>query len=374
MRRLWGIAGLLLGLGLLLSGCAGGQAAQVSWPGATLDKGTLYIADVSQVKALDAANGTLLWSYPEKESAEIGFYSTPVLDKERNRLLVAGFKDRTVYALQLADSPTTVPGTAWTFKEALGQYVGSGAIAGNLFIIGNGDGDVYALDLATGAKVWTFSTQDRVWATPVVVDSLVYIASLDHHLYALDMEGKLVWDRELAGAVGATPVVVGDALWVGDFGDKMHQLDLKTGEERFTFTAKNWIWATPVVDGDRIYFSDVVGNVYAMDTANPSQEPLWQTDLGDTLHGRAVLVTINDESALLIPGDKLGKIFAVSAETGQQLSWGVILESPGNLPGDLVTDGTAVFSMPILIRERVRAFDVTSGKLLWQYPTPEPTN
>lgn len=368
MRR-WGVPlGLLLLLSLLLTGCSGG-VRQASWPGLVVENGVVYAANVDQVIALEAASGKLLWSFPEKGNAKLGFYSKPVVAQEPHLLLVAGLGDRQLYALQLSDATTTVPGIAWTFAGAKGQYVGSGTIAGELFLIGNGDGNVYALRLTDGTLVWSFKTQDRVWATPVVVDQTVYIASLDHFLYAVNLsDGTERWHQQMNGAISSTPVVVEGSLWVGDFGDTLSQVDLQTGTVQQTFKGKNWFWATPVVSGTTLFVADVGGHVYALDTRNP-QSPLWETDVDDVVRGEAVLSP--DGQLLLIPGHEKGMIYALDVQTGQLRNWGVKPTNPGRLPGDLASDGERLYAMPIMIQERVQAFDLTDGTLLWNYPVPE---
>ena len=159
-----------------LSGCAGGVRYE-SWPGLIVDEGTIYAANLERVQAFTAETGKLLWSFPDEIGKNVRpFYSTPVLAKEygaNGLLLIAGYKDKTVYALALGASRAERPDVAWQFASAAGQYVGSGTVADGMFIIGNGDGNVYALSLDDGSLVWTLSTKDRVWATPVVVEDTV---------------------------------------------------------------------------------------------------------------------------------------------------------------------------------------------------------
>ena len=375
-RRVWlSLGGLALTL-VLLAGCAGGATRQESWPGLVVADGTLYVADAGQVQSFEAETGRLLWSSPAKADSKIGFYATPILDEERGQLLVAGFKDQKIYALRLDDSPEEAPYLVWTFPGpqagggAKGQYVGSGAVAGDLFLIGNGDGVLYALNLADGTLAWSFSTGDRVWATPLVVEDTVYVASLDHHLYALNLaDGTEHWaSAETRGALAASPVLVDGALWIGDFGDRIYQIAPQTGEILWTFEeGEDWFWATPVVNGDQIYFSDVRGNVFAFDAT--SRALLWKTHLDDVLRGRAVLSPAGD--ALYLPGYKRGLIYALDTASGDKLPWGEVPLNPGRLPGDLVVDAERLYAMPVMASEHIKAFDIANGKLLWQYPLTE---
>lgn len=367
---------VLLLLFVVLTGCAGGGLRHESWPGLIVDEGTIYAANLERVQALNAETGKLLWSYPdETDKNSRPFYSTPVLAKDHGDhglLLIAGYKDKTVYALALGESRAERPDLLWTFAGAGGQYVGSGTVADGKFIIGNGDGKVYALDLDDGAQMWVFTTKDRVWATPVVVEDTVYIASLDHYLYALDVTtGVEKWKLELGGAVSATPVFIDGALWVGDFTSKLYQIDLAAQQVAWTFEAGDWIWATPIANGTILYFADVGGRVYALNTE--TRELVWNAPavIDDVLHSRPALNT--DGSLLFVAGHEKGVVHAFDAETGSEMVWGVIARNPGRLPGDLVADESHVYAMPILVSERVQALDLETGKVLWVYPSAEAT-
>ncbi len=369
VRRVWLVVAVAT---LLLAGCAGGGLRHESWPGMISVGGTLYAANLGHIEAINAETGKVYWSFPDTEGGkQQPFYATPVLVPEvgdHGLLVVAGFTDRTVYGLALGASPAERPDEVWRFEGAGGQYVGSGVVAGDVFLIGNGDGNVYALDVTDGGQVWEFSTRDRVWATPVVVDDTVYIASLDHHLYAVDLKtGVEQWRIEAEGAIAGTPVHVQGSLWMGDFASKLYQVDLDAHTVSWTFEAGDWLWATPLVSGSVLYFADVGGNVYALDAETRSM--IWDApaSVGDVVRGRSALSM--DGSLLYVPGHEKGQITAIDTTTGTvQQSWGMTLPNPGRLPGDLVIDAERLYTMPVLVTERVQAFDPASGELLWSSP------
>ncbi|MBN1247826.1 MAG: PQQ-binding-like beta-propeller repeat protein [Anaerolineae bacterium] len=346
-----------------------------SWPGLIAVGEALYAANLEHIEALNADTGKVYWSFPDTDQRNsTPFYSTPVLAPdfgENGLLLVAGFKDQTVYGLALGSSVAERPDELWRFAGAGGQYVGTGTVAGDLFIIGNGDGKVYALRLQDGSLAWDFATQDRVWATPVVVEDTVYVASLDHHLYALDVEsGAERWRFEASGAISATPVLARGDLWVGDFTSTLYQIDLETQDAVWTFEANDWLWASPLLDGDTLYFADVGGDVYALDVV--ARTMVWDSpvSLDDILHSQPALN--EDGSLLYVAGYEKGTVHAIDVASGtERQSWGTNIEDPGRLPGDLVTDGKRLYTMPILVQERVQAFDLTTGELLWSAPQVE---
>lgn len=374
-RRLYSV-GIIVLLLAVLAGCAGGAARHESWPGLMVDGDTIYAANLERVQAFNAETGKLLWSYPEETPKNQGpFYTTPVLAADygaHGLLLTAGYKDKTVRALSLGESRAERPDLLWTFIQAGGQYVGSGAVADGKFIIGNGDGNVYALNLDDGALVWTFRTKDRVWATPVVIEDTVYIASLDHHLYAVDSAtGTERWQIQTSGAIAATPVFINGALWVGDFTGNLYEVDLDTQQIAWTYTANDWLWATPVADGALLYFTDVGGYVYALDTTTRALRWSAPAKIDDVIHSRPALNA--DGSLLLVAGYKKGVIHALDTETGSEMNWGTIVRTPGRLPGDLVADNMYLYAMPILVTERINALELNTGKVVWSYPAAEPT-
>ncbi len=356
---------------LSLSGCAGGQAPQVSWPGLVVANGKVYAAATSQILALDAENGALLWAYPEKRDAKIGpFYSTPTLVAEKDLLIVAGFTDKTVRALRIGGATPTV---AWQFPQsgaanggAKGQYVGTGTVAGDLFIIGNGDGNVYALNIEDGTLAWSYATNDRVWAQPVVWNETVFVGSLDHHLYALNLhDGGLIWKTRLNGSVATAPVIVNDHLWIGDFGHIISELDPVSGEVLWSYKGDSWFWARFAVQGDTLYAADVKGSVYALDTRTRSL--LWKTP-NVVRMVRGALLLDAEGKRLYVEDYELGEVKALDPKTGQLAAWTIRPNDPGRLPGDAVLVGDRLYTMPIMVKVYVQAFELANGTLVWEYP------
>ena len=60
--------------------------------------------------------------------------------------------------------------------------------------LGGSDGQVWAVDAATGTVRWRFRTEGRVRSSPAVAGGRVYVGSMDGTLYALEpTSGRLVW-------------------------------------------------------------------------------------------------------------------------------------------------------------------------------------
>ena len=63
----------------------------------------------------------------------------------------------------------------------------SPAVANGVIYIGSGDDSVYALNAATGAKLWSYHTGNQVFSSPTVANGVVYVGSGDGNMYAFGL-------------------------------------------------------------------------------------------------------------------------------------------------------------------------------------------
>ena len=77
--------------------------------------------------------------------------------------------------------------------------------------------------------------------------------------------------------------------------------------------------------------------------------------------------------ATFVAGYRKGELHTLETETGAQMSWGPEASNPGRLPGDLVADETHLYTMPVLVSERINAVELRTGRVAWSYPATEQT-
>ncbi|HEY72434.1 MAG TPA: PQQ-binding-like beta-propeller repeat protein [Thermoflexia bacterium] len=363
IRRRYMLLAILAALLLGASGCSGSSRA-TSWTGLTIAGDVLYAADMEQVQALDVADGEPVWAFP-KNTEDDGrgvFYVTPAVDKEHvvvaSQVPSTGFFSQPKNVVWALESDTGRE--MWRFDEAAGQYVEGGALGGGLFVIGNGDGNVYALDVESGDLEWQFETGHRVWATPLIISDTVYVGSMDRHLYALNLsDGKVRWDFHAGGAFAGTPALRNGTLYVGAFDDKFYAIDAETGTERWVFSGENWFWGGPAVYDDVIYTVDVNGNVYALDDAG---KQIWREPLGVLVRAGPALT---EDGSMLFVTSEDGTLYALDTADGFEL-WSV--ESEGQMFSPPVVDETAVYVTPIYGKKRILALHVDNGREIWFHP------
>ena len=241
-------------------------------------------------------------------------------------------------------------GLAWSFdtNTTRGLEATPVVVDGMLYATGS-VGQVYALNAATGEKLWAFEPEvsgkamgnaccDTVNRGLAVWDGLVYVTVLDGRMFALNARsGKPVWQadtivdhKKLYTSTGA-PRVAGNVVVIGNSGADfdargyVSAYDLKTGKFRWRFFT---------VPGDPSKPFEHPELVMASKTWDPKS--LWQVGGGGTVWDSMVydpklnLLYVGTGNAAVYPeslrspkgGDNLflASILAINPDTGR-LAW-----------------------------------------------------
>src|SRR5947207_6381610 len=77
-------------------------------------------------------------------------------------------------------------------------------------------------------KKWAFQTGDRISSWPAVVNGVVYVGSYDGNLYALDAaSGTKKWAFHAGNSIGySSPAVVNGVVYVGSDDDSLYAFGL----------------------------------------------------------------------------------------------------------------------------------------------------
>jgi outer membrane protein assembly factor BamB len=348
-KALW-LFTLLIGSCLLLSGCMG-TGIPIGWSGPVVDDDVLYVGTaegkvVSYTLLTDLGIAVEWWRYPRRgdpglgsgggggflacaPAAAAGIYTTPFVAAG---MVYFGSYEGKVYAL---NSSSRVAGHSfpqeskgeWVYPEedSIGPIVGSPEVADGILYIGSSDGNLYAIDTATGELAWDspFTTEDRIWATPLVYDSVVYIGSYDGKLYAVDAaDGTLVWEDpfDAGGAISATPLIYNETIYIGSFDRKFHAVNANTGKAKegfIPFKADNWFWSRALAYDNTIIVGCLDGRVYALDAGSGERKwsfPEIEEDPVGKLRGDPVMI---DE--VVVFGSEDGRVYALDAARGREI-------------------------------------------------------
>ena len=264
-KLLFTIIFALLAVGLT-AGCTRGGAAS-SWPGISLENESGYFAYGSQVYAIDAKNGNLIWRYPQDPNNSIQFYAPPEISDE---MVIVGS-----YANSLIGLDKQSGFLEWEFTAVGDRFIGSALSLDGAVFAPNADGYLYALN-ESGKLQWRFKSNGPIWTKPAA-NNLIYVASMDHFLYALNPENdpdnlvmdedgsrtlvpEPVWSTDLGAAVTADPLLVEGQIFVATFEGNFYAVDIRDGQILWKFNdGENLaaVWGKPVFSNKKVYFGDV---------------------------------------------------------------------------------------------------------------------
>jgi outer membrane protein assembly factor BamB len=183
---------------------------------------------------------------------------------------------------------------------------------------------------------WTFPTGGRVVSSPVWHDGVVMFGSDDGNVYAVDAAtGRQRWMARTDGPVASTPALSGGRVFVVSYDGRLYALDARTGEVLWKFATQgerrfearglhgmqpraqtfadmyDVFLSSPLVVGGKVYFGSGDGHVYAVDAA--SGRLAWKFATGDVVHASPAYA-----DGLVVVGSWDGRLYALDAATGTQ--------------------------------------------------------
>ena len=213
------------------------------------------------------------------------------------------------------------PSAAQTIPDAWDIFTSSPAVSDGKVFFGSGDGNVYAVDAASGVLQWKFGTGDVVHASPAVSGGIVFIGSWDSYLYALDADtGQPKWsfksgeDPAMHNQVGfqSSPAVADGTVYVGCRDAHVYALDATTGRKKWDYpTSKSWVIGTPAVSAGVVY-------VGTSDSARFMALDAKTGRLRFNFDAKAyVFSSAAVAGGLVYVGDHNGKLYAIDGQTGK---------------------------------------------------------
>ncbi len=221
---------------------------------------------------------------------------------------------------------------------------------------GSGDGGLYALDVATGAKLWRHDAKAPVFSGVALhgADTLMF-GTMDGSVVLLDRHTRQETLRaKVGGGVVTTPVAAGGRIIVGARDYFLYGLDPAGGSVAWKFSYWfSWIESTPALADGLIY---VGASDYRRVTAfDPSTgRAIWGTDVRGMDWGSPVVTAgtvFIGTVAQNIPGTVLehtGGIVALDRRSGE-VKWQLLAPRPasgsfGGYAGTLACDGGRIYA------------------------------
>ena len=109
--------------------------------------------------------------------------------------------------------------------------------------------------------VWKFRTGSAVRSAPVLDDGILYVASVNGVLHAIDVAaGTSKWKFEAAGQVHSTPSLFGNVILFGCDDGKVYALDRHSGKKLWEAGSQAEVWSSAVVRNGIVFFGSADGS------------------------------------------------------------------------------------------------------------------
>lgn len=204
------------------------------------------------------------------------------------------------FSMNLSDDAHPV----WTYNSSA-NVISTPAVLKNLVVFGNQNGQVEAIDLASGKRKWTYATNGPIFSSPAVSNELIVLGSSDKFIYCIDIKGKLRWKVRRNGPVLGSPFIENGVVYIGGSDHSFGAYNLQTGASLWNFSGlEGPVVSRPVISGNKVLFGAWDKNLYALD--KESGKFLWKWSNGSPV--------INYSPAACIPVVHLGVVYIAAPD------------------------------------------------------------
>jgi len=234
-------------------------------------------------------------------------------------------------------------GLKWKFHTA-GMLIGSPAVLDGTVYVGSTDGNLYAIDVQSGAQKWKFDGKSRIVSSPAVSNGMVYFTAYDGNFYAVDRSsGQMKWKFQTGGehrftarhlhgvqpvaesmpdpfdAYLSSPAVWNGAVYFGSGDGNVYSLNAETGAVKWKFKTGDVVHASPAVADGMVFVGSWDSYFYALDRETGAQKWRFKTAEDPDTHNQ---VGIQSSAAIadgiVYFGCRDSHLYALDERTGEK--------------------------------------------------------
>lgn len=231
----------------------------------------------------------------------------------------------------------------WSLQT--GTIVFSPVVANGVVYAASTDGKLHAVDTTSGQEEWSFQAGSYTYySTPAVANGRVYVAA--------DGNGGNLDTLDAASKISALNAVA-----------QLYALNAATGSVDWSFQLGFTRYTAPVIANDMVYMAAGPGpgnirKLYALDAQSGNVKWIWSYQGGNAIES---IPTVANGTVYVSAGD--GKLHALNALSGQEL-W--------SFPGGSFNSAPPVANGIVYINnfgDEIYALDAYSGRKIWSYTT-----
>jgi eukaryotic-like serine/threonine-protein kinase len=243
--------------------------------------GRLYVGGASgRLFALDATSGHTIWT----GDAGARIRTTPLVTPGA---VIVGTMAGHVLAFDrgsgrhLWDFATDGAAHDFAFKNNdTRSVVTEPILAGNTVIAGGRDGNVYGIDLATGARRWMETHDGGSWILGLASDGRRFYSSSGSAFVVQAADpatGKEQWRTPTGNAMFGGIALAGGVLvsnGANASNGNLYAFDATTGVQLWRFRLPDMALSSPLVTRDAVYTGADDGSIYAVETSAAAPRPI----------------------------------------------------------------------------------------------------
>ncbi len=224
-----------------------------------------------------------------------------------------------------------------------------------IIFLASADGNLYALDVRVGNKVWDHQMTEPIMSAPVTIDNYVFVTSASGETLCLDSyTGKVIWNKSVNSKTVASLAMFKESTLIVPSGADLRALDVRSGEVLWLYQTGAPIIASPLVQGDSILLGTKSGELHSLSAAKGNLNWKFAAD-GPIISSPFASV----DTAYV--GTKSGNFYAIEGRLGT-----MIWQYPAN--GHILAKGAIVFtSVAFASQDRwLYCCEKYDGRLKWK--------
>jgi len=262
-----------------------------------------------------------------------------------------------------AGTTGTTVSLLWNYTTGDAIY-SSPAVANGIVYIASEDHNLYALDATTGALKWNYTIGELKVVgqpNPAVANGIVYMGAHPGNVYAFNATtGGLIWNYTVGGGFESSPTIADGELYFGN-SNRLYKFDATTGALIRNYSVFSGVCSSPAVANGVVYVGSYDGKYYAFDTSTGALK--WSYGNGSASYSSPTIVN----GVVYVGGTYDGQVYAINATTGVP-KWNYTA-------GDTVMNSPAVVNGIVYIGSdndtigygMVNALNATTGEKLWNF-------
>ena len=142
----------------------------------------------------------------------------------------------------------------------------SPAMANDLFIFGNDDGEIIALNASTGDSVYVQKIGGPIYSGLTISNDIIYVGNEDGYIYALNsQDGEIIWKFNSGSRIIMNPAVDEQNVYIGNLAGRFYSLKRNNGQENWKTIFSSVLNTTPLVTNNLIILPDVLFSLHFLD-------------------------------------------------------------------------------------------------------------